>query len=76
MVRRHGLDPLTDHEAQVGMPDSRDEALTYLASLSQDLIDPPLAAAYVDAGPEMVRWLEAKTPARFRIVRGVPRLPP
>ena len=45
----------TDHEAELGIADSRDEVLTYLASLSHDMIDEKLAAAYVDTGPEMVR---------------------
>ena len=64
--------PLTDHEAELGIADSRDEVLTYLASLSHDMIDEKLAAAYVDAGPEVIRWLEANTPATFRIVRDFP----
>ena len=64
--------PLTDHEAELGIADSRDEVLTYLLSLSHDMIDEKLAAAYVDAGPEMIRWLEANTPATFRIVQDFP----
>ena len=46
--------------------------LTYLQSLSHDLIDEKLAAAYIDAGPPMVRWLESSTPVRFEIVEGFP----
>jgi 3-oxosteroid 1-dehydrogenase len=51
---------------------SRDEVLTYLASLSHGLIDDKLAAAYVDVGPEMIEWLEANTPVQFRAVEGFP----
>ena len=58
--------------AELGIADSREEVLTYLASLSHDMIDEKLAAAYVDAGPEMIRWLEANTPATFRIVQDFP----
>ena len=57
-------------------PTAATRSLTYLTSLSHDLIDEKLAAAFVDTGPEMVRWLEANTPVTFRIVRGLPRLPP
>ncbi|HEX7034204.1 MAG TPA: FAD-dependent oxidoreductase [Pseudomonadales bacterium] len=64
--------PNNHHMAALGIPDSRDEALAYLSSLSHDLIDPELAAAFVDTGPEMVRWLEANTPVRFRVVEGFP----
>ena len=56
--------------------DSRDDVLTYLASLSHGHHRADLAAAYVDAGPEMVRWLEARTPVQFHDRRGLPRLPP
>ena len=41
-------------------------------SLSHGLIDEKLAAAYIDTGPEMVRWLEANTPAVFQVVQGFP----
>jgi len=64
--------PNNHHMAELGLRDSRDDALTYLMSLSHGLIDPDLAAAFVDTGPEMVGWLEAQTPARFRIVEGFP----
>ena len=40
--------------------------------LSHDLIDPALAEAFVDTGPEMVRWLEANSPVQLRLVRDFP----
>ena len=64
--------PCNPHMPELGLSDSRDEALTYLASLSHGLIDEKLAAAYIDAGPEMVAFLEAESPATFTIVRGFP----
>ena len=64
--------PLNDHEFELGISDSRDEVLTYLMSLSHGLIDEKLAAAFVDTGPEMVRWLEANTPVMFLVVQGFP----
>ncbi len=48
--------PCNHHMTAAGMPDSRDDALTYLGSLSHGMILPELAAAYVDVGPVMVRW--------------------
>jgi 3-oxosteroid 1-dehydrogenase len=52
--------------------DSTDEALEYLASLSLDMIDPDLARALVEAGPEMIAFLQARTPVQFRIVERFP----
>jgi 3-oxosteroid 1-dehydrogenase len=64
--------PLNPHEMELGVEDTRDEVLTYLASLSHGLIDDKLAAVYVDTGPEMIAWLEANTPVQFRAVEGFP----
>ncbi len=57
---------------EAGSPDSRDDALRYLDSLSHDRIIPALAEAYVDTGPEMLRWFEDHTPVVFEIVESFP----
>jgi 3-oxosteroid 1-dehydrogenase len=64
--------PCNHHLLDAGLQDTREEALTYLDSLSYGLIDPDLAAAFVDTGPGMVRWLEDATPVRFRTIPGFP----
>ncbi len=64
--------PCNPHMEELGIPDSREEVLTYLDSLSHGMIERPLAEAFVDAGPEMMRWLESATPVRFEIVEGFP----
>jgi 3-oxosteroid 1-dehydrogenase len=64
--------PCNHHMAPAGIDDSREEVLTYLESLSHGLIRPELAEAYVDAGPEMLRWLEDNTPVVFDIVESFP----
>lgn len=64
--------PDNHHMPELGIEDSREDALTYLMSLSHGLIDPEFAAAFVDTGPEMLAWLEANTPAQFTIVEGFP----
>jgi 3-oxosteroid 1-dehydrogenase len=64
--------PVNPHMAELGIPDSREEALTYLNSLSHGLIDEDLAARLVDAGPEMVSWFEANTPVKFQIIKDFP----
>jgi 3-oxosteroid 1-dehydrogenase len=64
--------PNNPHMPEVGIEDSREKALTYILSLSRDMLDPKLVEAYVDAGPEMVKLLESKTPVQFYSVPGMP----
>jgi succinate dehydrogenase/fumarate reductase flavoprotein subunit len=64
--------PMNPHMASLGISDSREEVLTYLGSLSHGLIDMDLAAALIDAGPEVVTWLERNTPVRFQIIKDFP----
>ena len=63
--------PNHQHQAE-GRSDSREKALTYLAALSHGMIDPALAEAYVDTGPEMIDFLEANTPVSFYAIRDFP----
>jgi succinate dehydrogenase/fumarate reductase flavoprotein subunit len=64
--------PNNHHEVALGVEDSREEALTYLMSLSHGMIDPALADAFLDAGPQMVRYLEDNTPVVFRPIPDFP----
>ena len=59
-------------ERQAGVADSREEAVTYLMSMSHDLIERHLAEAFVDAGPQMVRHLCERTPVQFRTIQHFP----
>ena len=65
--------PLNHHELEeLKIADSREDVMTYLKSLSHDLMDEKLIASFIDTGPEMVRWLEANTPVTFQVVEGFP----
>lgn len=64
--------PLNHHMSEAGIDDSRHDVLRYLDSLSHGKILPELAEAYVDTGPEMLRWFEANTPVAFEIVEDFP----
>lgn len=64
--------PNNPHEIAAGKKDSREQALTYLMSLSHGLIDETMAAAYIDTGPEMIRFLEECTPVRFYAITDFP----
>lgn len=64
--------PNNPHMPEVGVEDSREKAITYIMSLSRDMLDQRLVEAYVDAGPEMVHFLESRTPVQFYAVPGMP----
>lgn len=64
--------PCNPHQEKYGKNDSREKALTYLASMSNGLIEPAMAEAYIDGGLEMVSFLEAKTPVQFMVVPHFP----
>jgi 3-oxosteroid 1-dehydrogenase len=64
--------PANRFAAEAGIDDTREEAIAYLTSLSNGLIDEELATTLVDTGPELIEWLESQTPVRLRLV---PRYP-
>src|ERR1700712_735547 len=64
--------PNNPHMADLGITDSTDEVLTYLGSLSLGSIDETAVRTFVEAGPGVVRWLEANTPVAFDILKGFP----
>src|SRR5581483_2789486 len=58
--------PLNRHMAEVGVEDTREEALTYIRGLTQGKHpDDALLEVYVDTAAAMVDYLEAHTPLRF-----------
>jgi 3-oxosteroid 1-dehydrogenase len=57
---------------RAGVRDSREDGLTYLASMSNGMILPDLAEALVDGGPELVDFIEEHTEMRFLLVDGYP----
>lgn len=64
--------PNNPHMKDHGIDDSREKAITYMMSLSRDLMRQDLTEAYVDAGPEMVNFLESRTPVQFYSVKDMP----
>ncbi len=64
--------PLNHHQDAAGVPDSREDALAYLASLSLDRMDAELAETFVDNGRQTIAWLEDTTPLRFTVVPQYP----
>jgi succinate dehydrogenase/fumarate reductase flavoprotein subunit len=65
--------PTNHHMADAGVADSRDEALTYIRHLADGRApDSRLIDVFVDTAPEMLAYLEAKTPLRMQTVQNFP----
>ncbi len=48
---------IPDNHLMKGIPDSKEEALTYLQHLTRGEVEAELLEAYVDAAPEMLGWI-------------------
>lgn len=57
--------PNNRHMPEVGIPDSRDAALTYLRRIADGRSDEALLERFVDTAPEVVAWLEDHAGMRF-----------
>lgn len=64
--------PNNPHMAAASASDSAAQALTYIMSLSRGMIEQRLIEAYIAAGPEMVRFLDAKAGTEFYAVKDFP----
>src|SRR5271169_1969130 len=58
--------PINDHMAEVGVTDTRGDALAYCLRLADGRTRPGLIETFVDRGAGVVRWLEANTPLRLQ----------
>jgi len=57
--------PFNHHMLEMGLADSREEALTYVRGLSLGRHDEENLAAYLDNGPQMIRYMEEHTSLRL-----------
>ena len=65
--------PNNDHLAEAGLTDTRDDALSYIRRIADGrALDDSLIEVFVDTAPEMLRYLEAKTPLRMQLVTNLP----
>jgi len=55
---------------RAGLPDSPEEALTYLKAVTAGKVSDERLRAYTKTAPEMVHYLEEKSRVRFQIVPG------
>lgn len=59
--------PYNHHMLEMGLTDSREEALTYIRRVSMGRHDEGILAAYLDNGPEMIRYIEEHTPLKLAV---------
>jgi succinate dehydrogenase/fumarate reductase flavoprotein subunit len=65
--------PNNDHLADAGLEDSREAALSYLRRIADGrALDESLLEVFVDTAPEVLRYLESKTPLRMQLVTNLP----
>jgi succinate dehydrogenase/fumarate reductase flavoprotein subunit len=65
--------PNNHHIAEAGDSDSRDDALAYIHRIADGREpDPSLVEVFVDTAPEMLAYLEAKTPLKMQPVKNFP----
>jgi 3-oxosteroid 1-dehydrogenase len=64
--------PNNHHMPEVGIADSREEALAYTLRLADGRSDPRLVERFLDTAPEVIRSLEEKTPLRFKAIARYP----
>lgn len=57
--------PMNRYELEAGAQDSRDAALAYMRACSDGTGDEALYAAYLDAAPEVIDYLDKETPLTF-----------
>lgn len=65
--------PQNDHLAEAGLEDSREAALAYIRRIADGrALDESLIEVFVDTAPEVLRYLESKTPLRMQLVTNLP----
>ena len=60
--------PRSGQAKAAGIDEPRGEALKYLESIAGNRLDRARAQAFLDAGPEMLKFIEANTPVRYVLV--------
>jgi 3-oxosteroid 1-dehydrogenase len=68
--------PGNHHQAEAGIEDSEDDIVAYLDGLAPGQLDPDTLGAFMEKGPEMIRYLADKTPVRLEAFADFPDYQP
>lgn len=71
-----GISWIPAHRRDPDLPLPVEDALTYLASLSNGTQDPELVEVFVRSAPAMIDFVERETPLRYEIAYGFPDYKP
>jgi 3-oxosteroid 1-dehydrogenase len=58
--------PLNHHSMAAGVEDSREDVVAYLDALAPGLLDADALTGFLDSGPEMIRFLDERTPVSLK----------
>ncbi|WP_285021419.1 FAD-binding protein [Novosphingobium sp. fls2-241-R2A-195] len=64
--------PGNHYQTEAGIEDSDEDVVTYLDTLCPDALDPDTLMAFMEQGPEMIRYFADKTPVRFHVFADFP----
>ncbi|WP_156680990.1 FAD-binding protein [Sphingomonas profundi] len=68
--------PNNHYQREAGIDESDDDIVAYLDSLAPGALDPETLGAFMESGPEMIRYLADKTPVRFHVFADFPDYQP
>ena len=68
--------PNNHHQREAGIEDSDDDIVAYLDALAPGALDPDTLMAFMENGPEMIRYLADKTPVRLHAYADFPDYQP
>jgi 3-oxosteroid 1-dehydrogenase len=68
--------PGNHHQTEAGIDDSDDDIVAYLDALAPGALDPETLGAFMEKGPELIRYLADKTPVRFHAYADFPDYQP
>lgn len=68
--------PNNHHQIEAGIEDSDEDIVAYLDSLAPEALDPDTLGAFMENGPELIRYLADRTPVRFHAYADFPDYQP
>jgi 3-oxosteroid 1-dehydrogenase len=68
--------PNNPYQVEAGIDDSDEDIVAYLDSLAPGALDPETLMAFMETGPEMIRYFMDKTPVRFHAYADFPDYQP
>ena len=68
--------PGNHHQIEAGIEEDDEDVVAYLDALAPGQLDPDTLMAFMETGPEMIRWFEDHTPVRFHAFADFPDYQP